>query len=112
MFEIDDIGLGQIWFHLPKRPLWRYQISQGDFIGHEPFVAAVYEQVYDNTKWILQMMPLIMKVGAFAMGFSGNIAVIIAGIVLDELATEMQDADGKPGRSVDEILGTGHAANH
>lgn len=108
VFEIDDIGLGQIWFHLPGRPLWRYQISRSDFIRHDPFVAGVAEQVYDKTKWILQVMPLIMKVGAFAMGFSGNIAVIIAGIVLDELATEMQaDAEGRPGRSVDEILGSG-----
>jgi hypothetical protein len=108
VFEIDDIGRGQIWFHLPGRPLWRYQISQFDFVRHDPLVAAVAEQVHDKTKWILQVMPLIMKVGAFAMGFSGNIAVIIGGIVLDELATEMQaDAEGKPGRSVDEILGSG-----
>lgn len=108
VFEIDDIGLGQVWFHLPGRPLWRYQISQGDFIRHDPFVAAVAEQVYDSTKWILQVMPFIMKVGAFALGFSGSVAVIIAAIVLDELATEMQaDAEGRPGRSVEEILGSG-----
>jgi len=108
VFEIDDIGLGQIWFHLPGRPLWRYQISRGDFIRHDPLVAAVAEQVYDNTKWILQVTPLIMKMGAFAMGFSGNIAVIIAGIVLDELATEMQaDTEGRASRSVEEILGSG-----
>ena len=108
IFEIDDIGFGQIWFHLPRRPSWRYQISQTDFIRHDPFVAAVAEQVYDKTNWILHVMPLLMKVGAFAMGFSGSIAVIIGGIVLDELATEMQaDAEGKPGRSVEEILGSG-----
>jgi hypothetical protein len=108
VFEIDDIGRGEIWFHLPGRPLWRYRISEWDFRRHDPFMSKVVEVVAERTQWILHLIPLILKVGAFAMGFSGSVAVIIAGIVLDELATEMQaDAEGRQGRSVDEILGSG-----
>jgi hypothetical protein len=107
IFDIDDIGLGQIWFHQPGRPLWIYQISQGDFIKHDPFVAAVAEQVYDQTKWILEITPLLLKVAAFGLGFSGSIALVITGIVLDELAEEMKaDLEGRPGRSPSEILGS------
>ncbi|MEU8612177.1 hypothetical protein AB0C29_29730, partial [Actinoplanes sp. NPDC048791] len=108
VFQITDIGAGQIWFHLPDRPLWMYQISQGDFIrGHDPFVTAVVEQVQDKTKWILEATPLLLKVGAFALGFSGSIALVIAGIALDELATEMQaDAEGRKGRDLMETLGS------
>ena len=108
IFEIDDIGRGMIWFHLPGRPVWLYAISEGDFIRHDPFIAAVSEQVYDKTRFIREVTPIIMKVGAFGMGFSGSVAVIIAGIVVDELATEMQsENEGKPGRSFEEIVGSG-----
>jgi hypothetical protein len=107
IFEIDDIGDGQVWFHLPGRPVWLYQISFGDFVRHDPFVAAVAEQVADRTKWILELTPLLVKVGAFGLGFSGSIALVIVGIVLDELAEEMQaDVEGRPGRTPEEILGS------
>lgn len=106
VFQITDIGPWQIWFHRPDRPLWMYEIGKGDFIrGHDPFVTAVAEKVYDDTKWILQVTPLLLKVGAFALGFSGSIALVIAGIALEEFATEMQaDAEGRPGRSLSEIM--------
>jgi hypothetical protein len=105
IFAIDDIGAGSVWFHRPGRPLWLYQISQTGFIKHDPFVAAVAEQVYDRTRWVLQMTPLLLKAGAFALGFSGSIALVIAGIAIDELAEEMKaDAEGRPGRSPLEIL--------
>jgi hypothetical protein len=107
VFEIDDIGQGFIWFHLPGRPLWTYTISTGGFIAHDPLIAAVAEQVFDQTKWILQVTPMLLKVGAFALGFSGSIALVITGIVLDEFAEEMKrSADGQPGRSPAEILGS------
>jgi hypothetical protein len=107
IFEIHDIGNGQIWFHLPSRPLWLYQISSFDFVKHDPFVAAVSEQVYDQTKWILELTPLLLKIGAFGLGFSGSIALVITGIVLDELAEEMKaDVEGRPGRTPKEILGS------
>lgn len=105
IFVIHDIGNATIWFTLPDRPLWLYTISTFDFVRHDPFVAEVTRQVYDNTRWIQHVMPLLLKVGAFGLSFSGNVAFVILGIALDELATEMQaDADGRPGRSVDEIL--------
>lgn len=107
VFEIDDIGLGMVWFHLPGRPQWTYVITTGDFIAHDPLVAAVAEQVFDQTKWILQVTPMLLKIGAFGLGFSGSIALVITGIVLDELAEEMKrGADGQPGRSPAEILGS------
>ncbi|WP_188742450.1 hypothetical protein [Agromyces bauzanensis] len=107
-FQITDIGAGQIWFHRPERPLWMYQIGQSDFIrGHDPFVASVTEQVYDKTRWIQHATPLLLKAGAFALGFSGSIALVIAAIAIDEFATEMQaDAEGRPGRDLTEILGS------
>jgi hypothetical protein len=107
IFVIHDIDGSMIWFALPDRPLWLYGISQHEFIRHDPFIAEMSRQVYDNTRWILQVMPFLLKVGAFGLGFSGSVALILLGIVLDELATEMQaDADGRPGRSVEEILGS------
>ncbi|MGH3696471.1 MAG: hypothetical protein ACRDRX_21180 [Pseudonocardiaceae bacterium] len=107
IFEIDDIGLGLLWFHLPGRPQWTYVITTGDFISHDPLVTAVAEQVFDQTKWILQVTPMLLKIGAFGLGFSGSIALVITGIVLDELAEEMKrSADGQPGRSPAEILGS------
>jgi hypothetical protein len=107
IFEIDDIGLGMLWFHLSGRPHWLYVINTGDFISHDPLVAAVADQVFDKTKWILQVTPMLLKIGAFGLGFSGSIALVITGIVLDELAEEMKrGADGKPGRSPMEILGS------
>lgn len=105
VFDIVDIGNGLIWFHLPDRPLWLYQISKFDFIRHDPFLAAVAQQVHDQTKWILQVTPLLLKAGAFALGLSGSLALVIAAIAIDELATEMQsDAEGGPGRTPLEIL--------
>ena len=64
-------------------------------------------QVYESTRWIKFVLPFLLKVGAFGLGFSGSVAVILAGILIDELAEEMQrDAEGKPGRTPDEILGS------
>jgi len=105
IFEIDDIGAGEIWFHRPGRPLWLYQISQFNFIRHDPFTTAVAEQVYDQTSWVLQVTPLLLQAGAFGLGFSGSIALVIAGIALGELAEEMKaSGEGRPGRSPLEIL--------
>ena len=90
------------------KPLWIYQISAGDYIKkHDPFVAAVAGEVYDSTKWILQATPMILKAAAFGLGFSGSIVFVLAGIALDELATEMEaDVEGKPRRTPLEILGS------
>jgi hypothetical protein len=105
IFAIDDVGVGTVWFHLPDLPLWHYEISQTNFLKHDPFVAEVVSQVYQNTQWILHVMPLILKVGAFALGFSGSFAFIVLSVALDEFATEMEaDADGKPHRGLTEIL--------
>ncbi len=105
IFAIDDVGAGSVWFHLPDYPLWHYEISQTNFLKHDPFVAEVASQVYQNTEWILHVTPLILKVGAFALGFSGTFAFVLLGIALDEFAEEMQaDVDGRPGRSLTEIL--------
>ena len=107
LFVIDDINSYTVYFHLPDRPLWHYEISHTGFIKHDPLVAEVARQVYDNTRWIRFVMPFLLKVGAFTLGFSGSIALVITGIVLDELAEEMQrDAEGRPGRSPEEILGS------
>jgi hypothetical protein len=107
VFVIDDINSYTIYFHLPDRPLWRYEISRTAFVKHDPLVTEVTRQVYDNTRWIQFVMPFLLKAGAFALGFSGSVALIITGIVLDELAEEMQrDAEGRPGRSPEEILGS------
>ena len=108
VFKITDIGHGLIWFHRPDRPLWMYVITEGDFIKfHDPFVASVTEKVYESTKWIRQITPLLLKIGAFALGFSGSIALVIAGIALDEFATEMQaDVEGGPRRDLTTILGS------
>ncbi|PYG01815.1 hypothetical protein SAMN05216184_101279 [Georgenia satyanarayanai] len=90
------------------KPLWIYQIGAGDYIKkHDPFLAAVAGEVYDSTKWILHATPLILKVAAFGLGFSGSIVLVLAGIALDELATEMEaDVEGRPGRTPLEILGS------
>ena len=97
-----------VYLTLVDRPAWIYEIGAYTFVRtHDPFVGEVIRQVYDNTKWIQQVMPFLLKVGAFGLGFSGSIALIITSIALDELATEMQaDADGRPGRSPLEILGS------
>jgi len=106
-FVIDDINSYSVYFHLPDRPLWRYEISRTDFIKHDPLITEVARQVAENTQWILYIIPFLLKAGAFALGFSGSIAVIIASIALDELAEEMQrDVEGKPARSPAEILGS------
>ena len=107
VFVIDDINNFTVYFHLPDRPLWRYEISQTAFVKHDPLVTEVIGQVYDNTRWIQLVMPFLLKVGAFTLGFSGSVALIITSIVLDELAEEMKrDVEGKPARSPEEILGS------
>lgn len=107
IFVIDDINDYTIYFHLPNRPVWRYEISHTAFINQDPFVGEYARQVHENTRWVQFVMPFLLKVGAFGLGFSGSVALIITGIVLDELAEEMQrDAEGKPGRSAEEILGS------
>jgi hypothetical protein len=97
-----------VYLSLVDRPAWLYEIGATTFVRtHDPFVGEVVRQVYDNTKWIQHVMPFLLKVGAFGLGFSGSIALIITSIALDELATEMQaDAEGRPGRSPLEILGS------
>ncbi|MFI7495301.1 hypothetical protein ACH9D2_11370 [Kocuria sp. M4R2S49] len=107
-FVIVNGGTYNVWFTLIGRPAWIYTISPTEYIKrYDPFTGAVASQVYDNTKWIRHAMPLILKVGAFGLGFSGSIVLVLAGIALDELATEMEaDAEGRPGRSPMEILGS------
>jgi hypothetical protein len=107
-FVIHDTDGYTVWLYIKDRPLWIYSISGTAFIrSHDPFVGDVVRQVADNTAWIKHLMPFLLKVAAFGLGFSGSVAFIITGIVLDELATEMQaDADGRPGRSPQEILGS------
>jgi hypothetical protein len=107
-FVIYDTDGYTIWLYRQGRPAWIYVISATAYIrSHDPFVGDVARQVADKTRWIQHLMPFLLKVGAFGLGFSGSIALIIAGIVLDELATEMQaDAEGRPGRSPEEILGS------
>jgi hypothetical protein len=107
-FVIHDATTYTVWLYIKDRPLWIYEISSTSFIrDHDPFVGDVARQVADNTKWIRHLMPFLLKVAAFGLGFSGNVAFIITAIVLDELATEMQaDAEGRPGRSPQEILGS------
>ena len=105
VFEINDINDYTVYFHRPGRPVWLYEISQTDFIKHDPFITKVAEQVAENTQWIRFIMPFLLKAGAFTLGFSGSVAFIIAGIVLDELGEEgLRDAEGKPARSPQEIL--------
>jgi hypothetical protein len=107
-FVIHDTDGSVVWLYIKDRPMWIYSISGTSFIrSHDPFVADVTRQVADNTAWIKHLMPFLLKVAAFGLGFSGNVAIIITGIVIDELATEMQaDAEGRPGRSPQEILGS------
>ena len=105
-FVIDDVGAGMIWFHLSDQPLWHYMISETNFIKRDPFVGDVVGRVYQNTEWILHITPWILKAGAFALGFSGTFAFVVLGVALDEFAEEMEaDAEGRPGRSLTEILG-------
>jgi hypothetical protein len=107
LFVIDDITSDMIYFHLPDRPLWRYEISHAAFRRHDPLLGEVVRQSFENTRWILFVTPFLLKLGAFGLGFSGRVAVVIAGIVLDEFAEEMRrDAEGKPARSPEEILGS------
>ena len=83
-FVIYDADTYVIWLVIHDRPLWLYEISPTAFIrSHDPFVAEVVRQVHDNTAWIQQMMPLLLKVGAFGLSFSGSIVFVIAGIALD-----------------------------
>ena len=104
-FVIDDINDYTVYFHLPNRPVWRYEIGHTAFVKQDPLVGEVSRQVYDSTRWIRFMMPYLLKIGAFGLGFSGGIALIVTGIVIDELATEMlSDAEGRPGRTPEEIL--------
>lgn len=104
-FVIDDINDFTVYFHLPDRPVWRYEIGKTAFVKHDLFVAEVSRQVYDSTRWILIVTPYLIKAGAFGLGFAGGVAWIITGIVLDELAEEMlRDAKGQPGRTPEEIL--------
>ena len=107
-YVIHDTDGSTIWLCIHDRPMWIYSISGFDFIrSHDPFVGDVTRQVADNTQWIRHLMPFLLKVAAFGLGFSGSVALIITGIVLDELASEMQaDAEGRPGRSPAEILGS------
>lgn len=107
---IDDIyssGFSTIWFHLSDHPRWYYSMSGDAFIKTDPVVGEVARQVYDKTKFAQYLLPMVLKVAAFGLGFSGSISLVIAGIVLDELAEEMtRDIEGKPARSPMEILGS------
>jgi hypothetical protein len=107
IFFVDDIESDTIWFHLEHRPAWMYGITKADFVKHDPFVAEVARQVYDSTRWIQYVLPLVLKAGAFGVGFSGNVVAVLVSIAMSELAEEMEaDAEGRPGRSLDEILGS------
>lgn len=105
-FIIHDADGSRIWFTLVDWPMWLYEIGAMSLVkSHDPFTAEVSRQVYENTKWILHLMPFLLKVAAFGLGFSGNVALIISGILLDEFAEEMKaDAEGRPGRTITEIV--------
>lgn len=101
-------GGSTIWFHLEDEPRWYYSLSGNAIVEADLFMADFARQVADKTKFAQYLMPGLLKVAAFGLGFSASISLVIAGIVLDELAEEMtRDIEGKPARSPTEILGSG-----
>ena len=107
---IDDIfnsGYSAIWFHLDGRPQWRYHMSGDTFIRTDPLVTEVSRQVVERTRFAAALYPLLIRGLGVGMSFSPHIALVIAGIALEELAEEMQrEQEGRPGRSGSEILGS------
>jgi len=107
---IDDIfnsGYSAIWFHLDGRPQWRYLMSGDTFIRTDPLITEVSRQVVERTRFAAALYPLLIRGLGVGMSFSPHIALVIAGIAMEELAEEMQrEQEGRPGRSGSEILGS------
>jgi hypothetical protein len=107
----DDIVIVDIWdpyvlwFHLVDRPQWYYKMSGRAFHERDPFVGEVTRQVADKTQFAQYLMPGLLSIAGFTLGFSARIGLVIAGIVLEELSEEMtRDIEGKEARSPLEIL--------
>ncbi|MET0649824.1 MAG: DUF4157 domain-containing protein [Pyrinomonadaceae bacterium] len=106
--QIKDIGTGTVWFSLIGSPWWIYEMSFKDFVEWDPFVARFAQETAEMARFAAELMPFMIKVAGFGLGLSGNVAFVIAGIVLTEFAEEWQrDLRGEPGRSFEEIVTSG-----
>lgn len=102
---IQDIGWGTVWFHLHGHPEWLYEMSTVDFRKWDPFVAEVARQTAENARFAMELWPFMIKMFGIGLGMSGNLAFVIAGIVIEEFAEEYQrDIRGQEHRSWSEIL--------
>jgi hypothetical protein len=98
-------GLGTVWFFLKGHPAWFYQVSTTTFVAKDPEVAEVAAQVAEDTQFAAEILPLLIKVGAFGTGMSAKLAFTIASVALDELGEEgMREAKGEKHRSAWEII--------
>ncbi len=93
-----------VTFHLAGKPAWLYRMGSTDFVKRDPTVDEFARQVAERTKFAALVLPILVKIGGFALGLGGSVIYVIAGIALEELGEEMErDMRGLKARSASEI---------
>jgi len=98
-------GPGTVWVYLDAHPLWYYSGSV-DLLNRQTVIGEVARDVAEAAQFAGRLFPFMIKIGGFAMTFSPNPLLMIAGVVLEELGEEgLRDLSGE-GRSFKDIAGS------
>ncbi len=98
-------GPGTLWVSVFGYPLWYYR-GGVDALDQNAFAGEVARGVAESAKFAGMLFPLMVKYGGFAMSFSPNPVMIIAGAVFEEFGEEgIRDLSGE-GRSFKDVAGS------
>ncbi|MDB5791310.1 MAG: hypothetical protein JWQ80_1334, partial [Massilia sp.] len=98
-------GPGTVWAYLDGQPLWYYSGSV-EILDRNAVIGEVARGAAEAARFAAQLLPLLIKAGAFALSFSPAPLLVIASVVLDELGEEgLRDLSGE-GRSFKGIAGS------
>jgi predicted NUDIX family NTP pyrophosphohydrolase len=96
-------GPGTVWGYVDGYPLWYYQ-SSVDLFDRQAFIGEAARSAYEQSKFAAALFPAMIKLAGFALSFSPMPAMMIAGVLLDELGEEgLREINLEPGRSGGEI---------
>lgn len=98
-------GPGTVWVYVDGYPLWFYSGSI-DVLDRNTVIGEVARATAEAARFAAQLLPLLIKAGAFALSFSPAPLLVIASVVLDELGEEgLRDLSGE-GRSFKDLAGS------
>ena len=102
VYDVKNDGVSAVWVYIDGHPSWYYRAWGGD-LNRLWSIGQTFGAVAVGARFAGMILPLMIKAGGFALTFSPNPAIMIAGVLLDELGEEgLRDLSGE-GRSFKDI---------